>query len=161
MNLSPAWSKINAVLIVLLICIQSVAALPALSESLPSVSCGSPEHGQFDFWIGDWDAFDIDSVGKVGPSKVARVQVERILDGCVLREQYEGDTQQKVRVWSDAAVVTAKLWSKGKNQGRPFEHQLWFSDIYVRTPAGWRYVFGQASLPLPKTPWSLRVTGGR
>jgi len=64
----------------------------------------------------------------------------------------QNDTQQKVRVWSDTAVVTAKLWLKGKNQGRPFEHQLWFSDIYVRTPAGWRYVFGQASLPLPKTP---------
>jgi hypothetical protein len=24
-----------------------------------------------------------------------------------------------------------------------------FSDTYVRTPSGWRYVFGQASLPLP------------
>ncbi len=27
--------------------------------------------------------------------------------------------------------------------------QLWFSDTYVRTPSGWRYVFGQASSPLP------------
>lgn len=60
------------------------------------------------------------------------------------------DSEQKVRVWGDTAVVTAKLWSKGKNRGKPFEHQLWFSDTYVRTPAGWRYVFGQASLPLAK-----------
>lgn len=31
------------------------------------------------------------------------------------------------------------------------EYNLWFSDVYVRTASGWRYVFGQASLPLPRT----------
>lgn len=39
--------------------------------------------------------------------------------------------------------------SKGTSAGKPFEKRLWFSDTYVKTPAGWRYVFGQASLPLP------------
>jgi ketosteroid isomerase-like protein len=62
------------------------------------------------------------------------------------------DSEQTVRVWGDTAVVTALLWSKGKSDGKPFEHKLWFSDVYVRTPNGWRYVFGQASLPLPKKP---------
>jgi hypothetical protein len=28
------------------------------------------------------------------------------------------------------------------------DYTLWFSDVYVRTPAGWRYLFGQASLPV-------------
>jgi hypothetical protein len=28
---------------------------------------------------------------------------------------------------------------------------LWFSDTYVKTAAGWRYVFGQASSPLTET----------
>ncbi len=28
--------------------------------------------------------------------------------------------------------------------------RVWFSDTYLRTPRGWRYAFGQASLPLPK-----------
>lgn len=71
--------------------------------------------------------------------------------GSVVYEHQE-DTDQKVRVWGDTAVVTAKLWEKGTDGGKPFEHTLWFSDTYVRTPKGWRYVFGQASLPLPKTP---------
>jgi ketosteroid isomerase-like protein len=62
------------------------------------------------------------------------------------------DTQQKVRVWGDTAVVTALLWVKGTSAGKPIDYKLWFSDTYVRTPKGWRYVFGQASLPLPKTP---------
>ena len=64
----------------------------------------------------------------------------------------QSDSLQTVRVWGDTAVVTAKLYAKGTENGKPFEYTLWFSDTYVRTPLGWRYVFGQASLPLPKTP---------
>jgi ketosteroid isomerase-like protein len=57
---------------------------------------------------------------------------------------------QTVRVWGDTAVVTAKLWIKGVDSGKDFDRKLWFSDTYVRTPDGWRYAFGQASLPLPE-----------
>lgn len=61
--------------------------------------------------------------------------------------QHQDETQQTVRAWGDTAVVTAKLWGKGTDNGKPFNWKLWFSDTYVRTPGGWRYVFGQASLP--------------
>ena len=64
--------------------------------------------------------------------------------------EHQDDTLQTVRVWENTAVVTAKLHAKGTEDGKAFEYTLWFSDTYVRTPAGWRYVFGQASLPLPK-----------
>lgn len=61
------------------------------------------------------------------------------------------DSEQTVRMWGDTAVVTAKLWMQGtRKDGTPFDYELWFSDTYVRTADGWRYVFGQASLPLPK-----------
>ena len=52
----------------------------------------------------------------------------------------------------DTAVVTALLWIKGTSDGKPVERKLWFSDTYVRTPKGWKYVLGQASLPLPAEP---------
>ena len=67
------------------------------------------------------------------------------------RVQYEHqeDSDRTVRVWADTAVVTAKIWLKGIDEGKPFDWHVWFSDTYVRTPAGWRYVHGQASLPLP------------
>lgn len=68
--------------------------------------------------------------------------------GTIVYEHQE-DSEQRVRVWGDTAVVTALLWAKGTEGGRPFEYRLWFSDTYARTPNGWRYVFGQASLPLP------------
>jgi ketosteroid isomerase-like protein len=62
--------------------------------------------------------------------------------------QHQEDTEKTVRVWGDTAVVTAKLWEKGTESGKPLDYRLWFSDTYVRTTTGWRYVFGQASLPL-------------
>jgi ketosteroid isomerase-like protein len=62
------------------------------------------------------------------------------------------DSSKTVRVWDDTAVVTALLWAKGTEDGKAFDYKLWFSDTYVRTPAGWRYVFAQASTRLPGTP---------
>jgi ketosteroid isomerase-like protein len=313
MSLVIRWLKARAVfsMVVLAIC-NIIATHPAWpAESAKADACTAAEYRQFDFWIGDWDVFDVDSPGK----QVARVRVDRILDGCVLREDYQDtdghkgqsftiydaprkvwhqswvtnrgqllqldgrleaseillsavertnagkerqirgtwrpveggvresavtsmdggttwvpwfdllfkpheamnpsvaddqkavaardtqyqaavkendaatmdriladdfilvtgrgkiysktdllkdarsgrdqyehqeDTEQTVRVWGDTAVVTAKLWEKGTEEGKPFDYTVWFSDTYVRTPNGWRYVFGQSSGPLPK-----------
>jgi hypothetical protein len=62
---------------------QTAGAAP---EPPKPTSCAAPEYRQFDFWVGDWDAFDVDSPTAI----VARTQVDLILDGCVLRENYEG-----------------------------------------------------------------------
>lgn len=66
--------------------------------------------------------------------------------------EHQDDSDQTVRVWNDTAVITAKLWEKGKEDGKPFARTVWFSDTYIRTDSGWRYVFGQSSLPLPSAP---------
>jgi uncharacterized protein (TIGR02246 family) len=87
--------------------------------------------------------------GKVS-SKADLIESARKKEVTYERQDEESGTQ-KVRVWGDTAVVTALLWIKAVQAGKPIEYKLWFSDTYVRTPAGWRYVFGQASLPLPKT----------
>jgi ketosteroid isomerase-like protein len=63
--------------------------------------------------------------------------------------EHQEDTERTVQVWGDTAVVTAKLWAKGIEDGERVDYKLWFSDTYVRTRNGWRYVFAQASLPLP------------
>lgn len=63
--------------------------------------------------------------------------------------QAEEAGTQRVRVSGDTAVVTALLRLKGVRNGQAFDRLLWFSDTYVRTLSGWRYFFGQASLPLP------------
>jgi uncharacterized protein (TIGR02246 family) len=63
--------------------------------------------------------------------------------------QDEDPGTQTVRVYGDTAVVTARLRIKGTSRGVAFERLLRFTDTYVRTAAGWRYFFGQASLHLP------------
>jgi hypothetical protein len=48
-----------------------------------STACASPEHRQFDFWIGDWE---VSANGKVAGVN----RIERILDGCGLLESWRG-----------------------------------------------------------------------
>ena len=64
--------------------------------------------------------------------------------------EHQVDSDRMVRVWGDTAVVTAKLWVKGLEDGKQVDYYQWFSDTYVRKPSGWSYVFGQASLALPQ-----------
>jgi ketosteroid isomerase-like protein len=68
----------------------------------------------------------------------------------IYENQEEEEGTQKVRVWRDTAVVTALLRIKGTRDQNPFDYKVWFSETYVRTATGWRYVFGQASISLPK-----------
>ena len=49
----------------------------------PQQACASPEHRQFDFWVGDWT---VTQAGKVAGSN----RIERILDGCALLESWTG-----------------------------------------------------------------------
>jgi ketosteroid isomerase-like protein len=57
--------------------------------------------------------------------------------------------ERTVRLWGDTAIVTALLSAKGTESGTPFAYRVWFSDTYVRTPSGWRYVHGQSGGRLP------------
>lgn len=76
----------------------------------------------------------------------------------LIAEARSGDTVYEIQrasersamAWGDTAVVTALLHAKGKAAGKAFEYRVWYSDTYVRFADGWRYVLGQASLPLPQ-----------
>ncbi|HEY6620367.1 MAG TPA: hypothetical protein VIY68_12535 [Steroidobacteraceae bacterium] len=77
----------TAIMAVLCISVSATADRDALAtESAKTAPCESPVYRQFDFWIGDWDAFDVGEPSKM----VARTQVTRILGGCVLLEDYQG-----------------------------------------------------------------------
>ena len=72
-------------------------------------SCGAPEYRQFDFWIGDWDAFDADDPGKVA----ARNQVDSILGGCVVLEDYRstrGAEGESFSMYDSARGVWHQTW---------------------------------------------------
>jgi hypothetical protein len=84
---------------------QSVAA----AEPAKSAACTALPYQQFDFWVGDWDAFE---VGKPD-IPVARNRVTRILGGCVLLEIYEGTsgvTGQSFSLYDATRNVWHQSW---------------------------------------------------
>lgn len=119
----------------------AVAALDteyqAAVERNDAATMGRILHDEFTLVLGDGRAFD-------------KAALLASANGDFVYEiQAEEPGTQKVRVTGDTAVVTALLRLKGSHQGRAFDRRLWFSDTYVRTPQGWKYFFGQASLALP------------
>ncbi|MGB9428516.1 MAG: nuclear transport factor 2 family protein [Gammaproteobacteria bacterium] len=71
--------------------------------------------------------------------------------GRIIYERQD-DSRQKVRVWGKTAVLTALLWAKGSEGGKPFEYRAWFSDMYLCTATGWRYTFAQSAQRLADAP---------
>ncbi len=88
--------------------------LRAMSQATPQprTPCAAPEYHQFDFWIGDWDGFDVDKPAVA----VARNHVDRILGGCVLREDYHGTNGTEGQSFS-VYDASRKVW-----------HQTWVTD---------------------------------
>jgi hypothetical protein len=92
-----------------------LTALAGPSLRAAPAACTAPEYRQFDFWIGDWDTFEIDDAKKV----VARNRVDLILDGCVLREVYEGDNGlvgQSFTIYDASRKVWHQTWVTNHGQ---------------------------------------------
>lgn len=84
---------------------------PATKTASAPHPCSSPEHRQFDFWLGEWE---VREAGKIAGSN----RIARILGGCALREEWTGASGTNVSGTSlnmyDAA---RKRW-----------HQTWVDD---------------------------------
>ena len=91
-------------------------APPISSDNSPkSSACAAPEYRQFDFWVGDWDAYDFDNSQKV----VAHLRVDPILDGCVLREDYkgtDGHQGQSFTIYDATRRVWHQTWVTNRGQ---------------------------------------------
>jgi len=75
----------------------------------PPAACAGPEFRQFDFWLGDWDTYEMADTSKV----VARNRVTSILGGCVLREEYEqndGLVGESYSLWDASRGVWHQSW---------------------------------------------------
>ncbi len=60
---------------------QTAAAQPTLPPPQP---CASEGHGQFDFFVGEWDVYPAAAPERM----VARSKWERLYNGCALRENW-------------------------------------------------------------------------
>jgi hypothetical protein len=98
-----------------------------LAQPTPKIPCAAPEYHQFDFFVGDWDAFDLDkpSIDKPSMDKqsadkpntvVAHNRVDVILEGCVVLEDYEDTSAHHGESFS-IYDRTKKMW-----------HQTWVTN---------------------------------
>jgi hypothetical protein len=61
----------------------TAAAAQSTPPAPPPPACTAAEHRQFDFWVGRWDVYP---TGK--DNQVANSLIERLYDGCVIRENW-------------------------------------------------------------------------
>lgn len=77
--------------------------------------CSAPAYRQFDFFAGDWDAYDIADSSQV----VARNQVNIILDGCVIHEDYrqnDGLHGESYSLYDSARGVWHQSWVTNRGE---------------------------------------------
>jgi hypothetical protein len=90
-----------------------ISARPALASE--HSTCSESAYRNFDFWIGDWDAYDKDQAGR----KVAHVLVELVLDRCVLHEIYEdtdGHKGESFSVYDGSRHIWHQTWVTNHGQ---------------------------------------------
>lgn len=90
------------------ILILLAAFLPlALHAAEPPEPCTAPEYRQFDFWLGDWDVFNL--AGKqVGRNRITLEQGE-----CVLHEHWvdmQGGTGESFNIYDARRGVWHQTW---------------------------------------------------
>ena len=82
----------------------------AFAQTAPTHGCDSPESRQFDFWVGDWE---LSYKGADGTVLESRNKITKILDGCVLLEQFAGAPGTKLNGHSVSTFDrNAKRWKQ-------------------------------------------------
>jgi hypothetical protein len=96
-----------------LVLLAILFALPATAET--ANPCLDPEMRRLDYWVGDWDVVEADARDKV----VAHAVIERVVDGCGLREVYEqedGLRGQSLSTWDATRKVWHQTWITNRGQ---------------------------------------------
>jgi hypothetical protein len=81
--------------------------MAAKAQKLP---CSNPVYRQFDFWIGEWEAFGLDGK-KAGDSKISV-----ILDSCIILEEWTSASLQRGLRYAGKSFntwnATTKQWQQ-------------------------------------------------
>ena len=116
------------------------------AQKLP---CSQPEFRQFDFWIGEWEAFGINGK-KAGDSKISL-----ILDSCIILEEWtSAGVQQGLRyagksfnTWNSSMKEWQQTWVDNTGNTTAFIHGK-FADKKI--------IFNTDPFPFSKDTMALR-----
>lgn len=108
----------NRLLSVLFFSLSCGVVLAQSSTQAPANSCTAAQQKQLDFWLGGWNLSWPGQNG--GPEGHGTNSITRVLDGCVVQENFVGDGAQPLRGTSLSLFdVTAGKWKQTwvDNQG--------------------------------------------
>jgi len=73
-----------------------ILPLPGQATSKPAPTpCAAPQQKQFDFWVGEWDlTWPGEKPGEVGRGTNS---IKRIMDGCIVQENFSGGASMHLR----------------------------------------------------------------
>ncbi len=82
--------------------------LPIISFSQNQhCACCEPQHGQFDFWVGNWEVFNTKN------EKIGENLVEKLEDNCIISENWQGEkgsTGKSFNYYDPADSTWNQLW---------------------------------------------------
>jgi hypothetical protein len=70
------------------------AEQPNSSTASKSTPCSQPQQRQFDFWLGEWN---LTWPGQNGKAERGTNSIKRVLDGCVVEENFDGGMSMHLR----------------------------------------------------------------
>jgi hypothetical protein len=92
----------------LLLAAQTAAPAPAPPAPPPPPACATPQHRQFDFWVGSWDVYPTGA-----NTLVAHSLIERRYNGCAIRENWmplQGQGGGSFSAWRPGAGAGTGNW---------------------------------------------------
>jgi len=95
---------------------------------------------------------DAEIVIRKGGEPVVTQTGARMRESLLIESYYYRSDRPFDQAGADWDRAIERWRALASDDGAAFDRRLWFSDTYVRTPQGWKYVFGQASLRLPDSP---------
>ncbi len=109
---------------------QTAAPAP---PAAPPPACATPEHRQFDFWVGAWDVYP------TGTDRlVAHSLIERLYAGCAIRENWmplRGTGGGSLNSWRPAERRWRQVWTDSSNAFAEYSGGLEGAAMVMTAPA--------------------------
>ena len=152
---SIARAAAFSLLLISTVATAQTATAPQPAPQPRPPACVSPEHRQFDFWVGHWDVFRT-STG----ARVARSHIESLYDGCAIRENWmplQGSGGGSLNSWLPSERKWRQTWVDSSNSYVVFEGGI--EDGAMVMSGVWAGAAGPGTTPLIRIRWT-REEGG-
>lgn len=115
------------------------AAQQAAAQDPQAPSCDGEEYAAFDFWVGEWDVYQAG-----GDRKVADSRIEKVSNGCAVRETWmplQGGGGASLTTLDPRTGTWNQLWVGGQPgriffEGGPVGEDMVLTGYWGRDPEG-------------------------